>query len=278
MLQFTKMHGLGNDFALFDLVSQKGRISPALVRRLADRRLGIGFDQLLAVSPPGRPDADFKYAIYNADGSEAEQCGNGARCLLRFVRDRGLTGKRQLAFEAPKGLVEAWLEEDGQVTLDLGPPRLAPAEVPFLADAAAPCYQVPVPAAEGGALRLAAVNVGNPHAVVQVEDAQATDVQSLGAALERHERFPERANVGFMQLVARDAIRLRVFERGLGETPACGSGACAALVAGRLWGLLDEAVTVELPGGALRVSWAGEGAGVRMTGPACHVYDGTVQA
>lgn len=276
-LRFTKMHGLGNDFVLLDLVSQRVRLHRGLIEQLADRRLGVGFDQLLTVSPPHDPDMDFKYTIYNADGSEAEQCGNGARCLFRFVRDQGLTASRRIWLETSGGPIECRLEEDDNITVDLGPPILQPQQIPFVAEAEQVLYEVTLPSDEGGSLSLAAVNVGNPHAVIKVEDVQTAPVQAVGSALESHPRFPERVNVGFMELVSRTAVKLRVFERGVGETRACGSGACAAVVAGRLLGELDETVDVELTGGHLKVTWAGENSGVLMTGPASRVYEGQLQ-
>ncbi|MGI9322489.1 MAG: diaminopimelate epimerase [Pseudomonadales bacterium] len=277
LLRFTKMHGLGNDFVMLDLISQQTQLSQKLITRLADRRLGIGFDQLLTIGPPDDPDLDFKYNIYNADGSEAEQCGNGARCALHFVRDQKLTDKTQIRLGTINGTLDCQLKKDGNVTVDLGPPLLAPSMIPFLADAEATSYQVTLPSDEGKSLCLTAINVGNPHAVITVEDVRRAPVQEVGSVMECHPRFPERVNVGFMEVVSRQAIKLRVFERGLGETRACGSGACAAVVAGRLQGKLDEEVDVELPGGLLKVSWAGDGANIMMTGPACRVYEGQVQ-
>ena len=280
LLRFTKMHGLGNDFVLLDLISQGIHVRPDQIRALADRRLGIGFDQLLTVEPPTVPDADFLYRIYNADGSEAEQCGNGARCFLRFVRDRGLTTKTDVALQTTNGIIHCRLERDGNITVDLGPPVLAPERVPFVADKARIVYEIDVPATLCGdhsKVCAGVVNMGNPHAVIRVSDVDNAPVQALGAAIESHERFPDRVNVGFMQVMSRDRIRLRVFERGVGETRACGSGAAAAMVAGRLQGLLDEEVTVELTGGTLKLAWQGDDASVMMTGPAARVYEGRLQ-
>ncbi|HJL61997.1 MAG TPA: diaminopimelate epimerase [Pseudomonadales bacterium] len=277
LLRFTKMHGLGNDFVLLDLISQNITIRDEQIKLLADRRLGVGFDQLLTVEPPDNPEADFKYRIFNADGSEAEQCGNGARCLLRFVRDRGLTTKTKIKLETNTGVIECELEKDGNISVDMGRPVLQPKCIPFIADQAQILYKLNVSLPLCGSeesVNIASLNIGNPHAVIVVEDVDESPVAQLGAAIEKHRRFPDRVNVGFMQIIARDHIRLRVFERGVGETLACGTGACAAVVAGRLQGLLDETVEVSLPGGNLRITWQGDDSPVKMTGPACRVYEG----
>ena len=277
LLRFTKMHGLGNDFVLLDLISQNITIRDEQIKLLADRRLGVGFDQLLTVEPPDNPEADFKYRIFNADGSEAEQCGNGARCLLRFVRDRGLTTKTKIKLETNTGVIECELEKDGNISVDMGRPVLQPKCIPFIADQAQILYKLNVSLPLCGSeesVNIASLNIGNPHAVIVVEDVDESPVAQLGAAIEKHRRFPDRVNVGFMQIIARDHIRLRVFERGVGETRACGTGACAAVVAGRLQGLLDETVEVSLPGGNLRITWQGDDSPVKMTGPACRVYEG----
>ncbi len=271
------MHGLGNDFVLLDLISQNITIRDEQIKLLADRRLGVGFDQLLTVEPPDNPEADFKYRIFNADGSEAEQCGNGARCLLRFVRDRGLTTKTKIKLETNTGVIECELEKDGNISVDMGRPVLQPKCIPFIADQAQILYKLNVSLPLCGSeesVNIASLNIGNPHAVIVVEDVDESPVAQLGAAIEKHRRFPDRVNVGFMQIIARDHIRLRVFERGVGETLACGTGACAAVVAGRLQGLLDETVEVSLPGGNLRITWQGDDSPVKMTGPACRVYEG----
>jgi diaminopimelate epimerase len=277
LLRFTKMHGLGNDFVFLDLISQNIAIHNQHIRQLADRRLGIGFDQLLTVEPPGDPDVDFKYRIYNADGSEAEQCGNGARCFLRFVRDRGLTTKTEVKLETNTGIISCKLEKDGNITVDMGPPVLQPQDIPFIASETQIHYSLEVISPLCNTpeqVRITPVNMGNPHAVIIVEDLDQAPVTQLGPVIEKHELFPERVNVGFMQIESRSSIRLRVFERGVGETRACGSGACAAVVAGRLQGLLDETVDVSLPGGNLRIQWQGNDTAVKMTGPASHVYEG----
>lgn len=273
LLRFTKMHGLGNDFMVVDLVSQRARITPGLVRRLADRHVGIGFDQLLIVEPPTDPQMDFRYRIYNADGSEVEHCGNGARCFAKFVRDKRLTIKPVIAVETAKGKAVLRVREDRQIEVDMGAPVLQPVEVPFVADDRAITYPIEV---AGQLLEISAVSMGNPHGVLLVDDVAGAPVETLGPTLESHPRFPARANIGFMQRISSGEIRLRVYERGAGETRACGTGACAAVVAGRLRGLLDEEVRVHLPGGELRIRWAGEGEPVMMTGPATTVYEGQI--
>ena len=229
-LRFTKMHGLGNDFVVFDAIGQTVALTPAQYRRLADRHFGIGCDQILLVERPTRADADFRYRIFNADGGEVQQCGNGARCFVRFVHDKGLTAQTAIRVETAAGLISPRLEADGLVTVDMGAPRFAPAEIPFRAEVEAPTYvldDLPF-----GPVELAALSMGNPHAVLETCNVDTAPVAEWGPALEAHPRFPERVNVGFMQLLHRRAIRLRVFERGSGETLACGTGACAAVVAG----------------------------------------------
>ena len=275
--RFTKMHGLGNDFMMVDLISQRAQLRPELIQELSDRRTGIGFDQLLTVSPPDDPDADFRYRIYNADGSEAEQCGNGARCFLRFVRDEGLTTKPVIRLQTNTGSIVCSLERDGNITVDMGTPVLQPARIPFKAASAQIVYPLSLAPDLAESVELTAINVGNPHAVLLVDDVDTARVEEIGPLIERHERFPERVNVGFLQVLSPNRVRLRVFERGVGETSACGSGACAAVVAGRLQGLIDENVEVELRGGNLRLSWAGDNASIKMTGPACRVYEGRLQ-
>ena len=277
LLRFTKMHGLGNDFMMVDLISQRAQLRPELIQEWSDRRTGIGFDQLLTVSPPDDPDADFRYRIYNADGSEAEQCGNGARCFLRFVRDEGLTTKPVIRLQTNTGSIVCSLERDGNITVDMGTPVLQPARIPFKAASAQIVYPLSLAPDLAESVELTAINVGNPHAVLLVDDVDTARVEEIGPLIERHERFPERVNVGFLQVLSPNRVRLRVFERGVGETSACGSGACAAVVAGRLQGLIDENVEVELKGGNLRLSWAGDNASIKMTGPACRVYEGRLQ-
>ena len=273
LLKFSKMHGLGNDFMVVDLVSQSARIYPDQVRSLADRNFGIGFDQLLIVEPPGDPDMDFRYRIYNADGSEVEQCGNGARCFARFVYDKRLTSKKEIQVETAGGNIELRLTDDGWVTVDMGAPRLIPEQIPFQAGEQTSCYDIEV---DGSSYQIGAVSMGNPHSVLVVDDVDTAPVDVLGPAIESHPRFPNRVNAGFMQVISRNEVRLRVYERGAGETLACGTGACAAVVAGRVQGLLDEEVQVHLPGGTLRIQWQGEGSPVLMTGPATRVFEGQI--
>src|SRR5690606_35686099 len=273
-LRFSKMHGLGNDFMVIDGVGQKVRLSSEKIRQLADRHFGIGFDQLLVVEAPERPDVDFRYRIFNSDGSEVENCGNGARCFAVFVRDRKLTGKNLITVETAGGIMTLQITSNGEVCVNMGVPRLDPAEIPFLAEAQAATYSLDV---DGTTLEISAVSMGNPHAVTLVEDvAKAPDAQ-LGPLVERHARFTQRVNAGFMQIVSTDEINLRVFERGVGETLACGTGACAAVVAGNLRQQLSKNVKVNLPGGSLRISWAGPGEPVMMTGPATTVFHGQVK-
>ena len=274
LLRFTKMHGLGNDFMVLDLVSQHAHIQPKHARQWGDRHTGIGFDQLLIVEPPSRPDVDFRYRIFNADGSEVEQCGNGARCFARFVLDKRLTVKKRIRVETRSGLIELDVRPDGQVCVDMGPPRLEPQEIPFQAEAAALNYCVEV---DGQAIEFAALSMGNPHAVLRVEDVESAPVHALGPKLEHHPRFPQRVNVGFLQVVDRQHARLRVWERGAGETQACGTGACAAAVAAIRQGWMDSPVLIDLPGGRLSIAWAGPGQSVMMTGPAVRVYEGQVR-
>ena len=272
-LRFAKMHGLGNDFMVIDRVSQHFDLEPELVRQWSDRHTGVGFDQLLAVEPPKSPDADFCYRIHNADGSEAEQCGNGARCFARFVADNQLSVKNTLVLETNAGPITTTLMSDNQVEVDMGVPSTQPADVPFRADTKELAYMVNV---DDCRVAVTPVSMGNPHAVIFVDSVADAPVNSLGAALSRHERFPEGVNVGFCQVVDRGFMRLRVFERGVGETRACGTGACAAVVAGKIKSQLGERVKVSLPGGKVRVKWPGPGAPVKMTGPACTVYEGTI--
>jgi len=272
-LKFSKMHGLGNDFMVLDLVTQSGIIRPERVRELANRHFGIGFDQLLIVEQPSRPDVDFRYRIFNADGSEVENCGNGARCFARFVYDQHLTGKRDIRVETAAGIMELHLTDDRQVVVDMGRPILEPAQVPFLADQFAPEYRIQVDGV--GEVALGAVSMGNPHAVIRVDNIDTAPVELWGPKIEPHRLFPRKVNVGFMQVVDPHHIRLRVYERGAGETLACGTGACAAVVSGQLRGWLQPGVTVSLPGGDLFIEWDGE-SNVRMTGPAVTVFEGRI--
>ncbi len=274
LLKFTKMHGLGNDFVMLDLISQRCKLRASHVRKLADRRLGIGCDQVLVVEPPENPDVDFRYRIYNADGREVEQCGNGARCIASFVRDRKLTAKDHIRVQTSNGIIELRVRKDMQIEVDMGAPLLEPAQVPFRADARAADYPLKLGDRE---LRIGAVSMGNPHAVTLVDFIETAAVAELGPLIEHHPDFPEQVNAGFMQVISAQEIKLRVFERGVGETRACGSGACAAVVAGRIQGLLDEQVAVHLCGGDLQIAWAGEGHPVIMTGPTTKVFEGSVR-
>ncbi|WP_313517226.1 diaminopimelate epimerase [Pseudomonas sp.] len=274
LLRFTKMHGLGNDFMVLDLVSQHAHIQSKHARQWGDRHTGVGFDQLLIVEPPSNPDVDFRYRIFNADGSEVEQCGNGARCFARFVIDKRLTSKREIRVETKGGIIELTLRADGQISVDMGAPRLLPSEIPFQAEGQALSYQVEV---DGESVELAAVSMGNPHAVLRVDDVQAAPVRTLGPKLEHHPRFPQRVNVGFLQVLDRKLARLRVWERGAGETQACGTGACAAAVAAIQQGWMDSPLHLDLTGGRLAIEWAGPGHPVIMTGPAVRVYEGQVR-
>ena len=270
---FTKMHGAGNDFVVFDGISRPIPLTPEKIRRLADRHFGVGCDQVLVVERPAAKGADFRYRIFNADGAEVEQCGNGARCFVRFVRDKRLTAKDEIAVETLSGMIYPRLEPDGSVSVNMGVPRFEPAEVPFAAPARLPVYDLEV---DGKIVNVSVLSMGNPHAVQVVPDLDEAPVNTQGPLIERHPRFPRRVNAGYMQIVDRRHIRLRVYERGAGETLACGSGACAAVVAGRQRGLLDDKVDVRLLGGTLRVSWAGPGEPVWMSGPAVTVFEGAI--
>jgi len=274
MLKFSKMHGLGNDFIVINAIEQTVDLTSEQIQFLSDRRFGVGCDQLLLVEKPQHAEADFRYRIFNADGGEVAQCGNGARCFARYVRDRGLTDKDTITVETASGLIYPTLQADGSVTVDMGKPVFEPTNIPFTAAEQATTYMLAIE--EYGKREITAVSMGNPHAVMLVDDVDTAAVLELGPLIESHERFPERVNVGFMQLVDSDVIRLRVFERGSGETSACGTGACAAVVSGIKRGLLNNIVTVALPGGELQISWPDEDASVWMTGPAEHVFDGEV--
>tara|TARA_B100000446_G_scaffold76530_2_gene72531 strand:+ start:11085 stop:11894 length:810 start_codon:yes stop_codon:yes gene_type:complete len=268
------MHGLGNDFVVIDGISQKIRLSQEKVRRLADRRFGVGCDQVLLVEVPQNPEVDFRYRIFNADGSEVENCGNGARCFARFVIDRKLTGKRDISVETANGNMLLHVLDNDDVRVDMGAPRLQPSEIPFSAEQRASSYSLQV---GDQTLQIGAVSMGNPHAVALVDDVKSADVEQLGPLIEHHPRFPQRVNAGFMEIVSTNEINLRVYERGSGETLACGTGACAAVVAGRLRNLLDSNVRVNLPGGSLTIEWQGEGHPVFMSGAAATVFHGQVK-
>ncbi|HIE53842.1 MAG TPA: diaminopimelate epimerase [Chromatiaceae bacterium] len=272
-LKFTKMHGLGNDFVVFDAIHQQIQLSTEQLRCIARRRFGVGCDQILLVEKPRSPDTHFYYRIFNADGSEVEQCGNGARCFARFVRDKGLTDRDVIDVGTAGGNIRLYLEGE-QVRVNMGTPVFDPARIPFLADRQQTTYAIEV---DGRTLDLAVLSMGNPHAVLVVDDVTQAPVETLGPLIESHPCFPERVNVGFMTIGSSNEIDLRVHERGAGETLACGTGACAAVVAGRLQGRLDEEVAVHLPGGDLMISWQGNGSPVWMTGPATTVFEGVIE-
>ncbi|MBZ0126150.1 MAG: diaminopimelate epimerase [Rhodocyclaceae bacterium] len=272
-IKFTKMHGLGNDFVVLDAVNQAIDLRPGQARFLADRHFGVGCDQILVVERTARPDADFRYRIFNADGGEVEQCGNGARCFVRFVHEKGLTAKRAIRVETKGGLIEPRLEDDGLVTVDMGVPRFEPTRVPFVTESDALVQPLQL---DGETIDITALSMGNPHAVQAVANVDTAPVAEQGPQIENHPRFPQRVNAGFMQVVDRHAIRLRVYERGAGETLACGTGACAAVVAGIARGLLDSPVKVATRGGELAIAWDGPGRPVRMTGPAVTVFDSEI--
>lgn len=284
-LKFTKMHGAGNDFVVIDAISQQIDFTPAQWKQLGDRRFGVGADQMLVVEKPTQPGCDFRYRIFNSDGGEVEQCGNGARAFAKFVSQKGLTDKRSISVETMAGIIAPRLEDNGNVTVDMGAPVLEPARVPFDADgldgvAEGRDMLWPLVLELGGdkeTVLVSVVSMGNPHAVQLVGDVDTAPVELTGPLIEHHPRFPRRVNAGFMQLVNRQHIRLRVFERGVGETLACGTGTCAAVVAGIRRGLLDSPVTVDARGGRLAIAWAGEGQPVYLTGPAVTVYEGEIE-
>jgi len=271
LIKFTKMHGLGNDFVVIDAINQQLQLSSEQYRQIADRHFGVGCDQILLVAPPRTTDTEFYYRIFNADGSEVEQCGNGARCFARFVHEQGLTDNRIIDVGTAGGPIRLYLEDNEQVRVNMGVPVLEPSDIPFIAAAQQPTYTIEV---NKQLLEIGAVSMGNPHLVTLVDDIETAPVERLGPLLEQHPNFPQRVNAGFVAINSRSEIQLRVFERGTGETLACGTGACAAVVSGQLRGLLDNKVLVHLPGGDLMISWAGSGEPVWMTGPATTVFHG----
>jgi len=273
VIEFTKMHGLGNDFVVIDAISQSINLSADIIKAIADRHFGVGCDQLLLVEKPQSADAEFRYRIFNADGGEVEQCGNGARCFALFVREQGLTSNSVISVETAGGLIELKVEQD-QVVVNMGVPDFQPEKLPFLVENRAESYKLMINSNE---YAIGAVSMGNPHAVLQVEDLETVDVAHLGALIEGHALFPNRVNAGFMEIVSRDEIRLRVYERGTGETLACGTGACAAVAIGRMQGKLNEQVTVQLHGGRLKIHWQGEGCTLMMKGPATTVFKGQIK-
>ncbi len=279
-IKFTKMHGAGNDFVVIDAIHQQIDLTPAQWKFIADRRFGIGADQMLVVEKSSSPEIDFRYRIYNADGGEVEQCGNGARAFARFVSDKGLTDKRIIRVETMSGIIEPRIADDGRVTVDMGAPVLTPPQVPFdpsglhgKAEAQDTLWPLEI---NGKTAWISVVSMGNPHAVQIVDDTEAAPVLADGPLIEHHPRFPKRVNAGFMQVVDRHHVNLRVFERGAGETLACGTGACAAVVAGILRGALDTPVAVQTHGGELIIDWQGPEQAVLMTGPAVAVFEGEI--
>lgn len=273
-VSFTKMHGLGNDFMVIDNLDDSLSLSSSQIRKLADRYTGVGFDQLLVVNKPSVKSAEFDYQIFNADGDEVEHCGNGARCFARFVIERGLSSHKEIRVNTQKGIITLQMQEDGQVTVLMGIPEFSPALIPF--EAASQLAYYPLDVGEQ-TLSVGAVSIGNPHVLLQVEDINTAPLATLGPLMENHPRFPKRVNVGFMQLIDRQHIRLRVFERGVGETRACGTGACAAVAIASRQGILDNTAIVSLPGGKLRIHWPNEKASIEMTGPCSTVFEGQLK-
>ncbi|QIM69016.1 diaminopimelate epimerase [Basfia succiniciproducens] len=273
-MQFSKMHGLGNDFVVVDAVTQNVYFPEEVIKKLADRHRGIGFDQMLIVEPPYDPELDFHYRIFNADGSEVAQCGNGARCFARFVTLKGLTDKKDIAVSTTNGKMILTVQDDGMIRVNMGEPVWEPAKIPFIANKFEKNY---ILRTDIQTVLCGAVSMGNPHCTLVVDDVETANVAELGPLLENHERFPERVNVGFMQVINPNHIKLRVYERGAGETQACGSGACAAAAIGIMQGLLENKVQVDLPGGSLWIEWQGEGHPLYMTGDATHIYDGVIK-
>ncbi len=278
-IPFTKMHGLGNDFVVIDLVSQPNSLNPEQIRQFSDRQFGIGFDQLLQIEAAQGPEADFRYRIFNRDGSEVEHCGNGARCFAKYVHDKGLTSKNPVKVETINRLLSLSLTPTGEVSVDMGSPDFSPASLPFRAEHAQASYTREITLDENltaTQIEFGAVSMGNPHTVIRVDDVQTADVEGIGTALGAHADFPQGVNVGFMQIIDRGSIRLRVFERGAGETLACGTGACAAVAVGQQQGLLDSTVEVEVRGGKLTIEWTGNSNSMVMTGPATTVFEGCI--
>ena len=271
--KFTKMHGLGNDFVLIDCVNQSVNLSLDQLRNIANRRLGIGCDQILLIERT-ESDADFRYRIFNSDGGEVEQCGNGARCLVSYVYDKGMIQKKEISVETLGGIIFSKLEINGEVTVNMGTPKFEPEKIPFIADKRMLTYLLEVNEKQ---IEFSILSMGNPHAVQVVEDINQSPVLVEGSLIESHSRFPKHVNAGYMQIVNREHINLRVYERGAGETLSCGTGACAAVVAGITRGLLDSRVTVSTTGGNLSICWEGDNNPVWMTGPTVSVFDGEIE-
>lgn len=279
VVEFTKMHGLGNDFVVIDAINQQVSLTMEQVRFIADRHRGVGCDQVLVVAKSTMPDIDFRYRIFNCNGAEVEQCGNGARCFARFVQDKGLSDKTELTVQTTAGVIVLYMEDDGQVRVNMGKPVFEPDEIPLIADVRTDRYVLNLSndtAHSPEEVTVGVVSMGNPHALLEVDNVDDAPIDLIGPLVESHKRFPNRTNVGFMQVVDRNSIRLRVYERGVGETQACGTGACAAVVLGRKWGLLDETVEVSLPGGKLIIQWGFEEKPVWMTGPVESVFEGRI--
>ncbi len=272
-IRFTKMHGLGNDFVVIDNTEQRAYLTSEHMHFIADRHFGVGCDQILLIEPPDSEAVDFVYRIFNADGSEVGQCGNGARCFARYVHDRGLTSKKNLTVKTASGIIKLTIAEHGEVSVNMGTPEFSPDKIPIAAQTQQNLYTLDI---GGQSVRFGAVSMGNPHAVLRVDELDKAPVAALGAQLETHPFFPERANIGFMQIINRQRIRLRVFERGAGETLACGTGACAAMVIAHQQNLVDNSVRLSLPGGDLSIVWPGGHAPVVMTGPTSYVFDGQI--
>jgi len=274
LLKFTKMQGVGNDLVVVDAVNQQVALDADTVRHIADRHFGVGCDQILLIERPRTSGTDFYYRIYNADGQEVQHCGNGARCFLRYVRDKGLTDKTQIRVETLSGIIIPKLESDGRVTVDMGAPEFEPAKIPFVADAQALTYRIEV---AGQSVEISALSLGNPHAVQLVDSVDGAPVLTQGPLIEHHPRFPQRVNAGYMEVIDRRRIKLRVYERGAGETLACGTGACAGVVAGIMRGYLDSPVSVQTNGGRLSIAWAGGRQPVMLTGAAETVFEGAIE-
>ncbi len=278
LLHFSKMHGIGNDFMVIDGINQSVFLNQGQISQLANRNFGIGFDQLLIIEPPQHPETDFHFRIFNADGSESGHCGNGARCVAKYVRQRGLSWKTELKLSTSTSTIVAKLEDNGLVTIDMGAPRFEPNQIPLRFAEKSELYGLEV---DGVRYQVGALSMGNPHCVITVDDVDTVAVAKIGQAMSQHQYFPEQANVGFMQLIDKGHIKLRVFERGVGETLACGTGACAAMVVSRLQNLTENKVKVTLPGGSLWIQWQGnkltDGGAVSMTGPAKWVFEGQIE-
>ena len=272
-IYFTKMHGLGNDFVVIDAINQDINLNPEQIRFIANRHFGVGCDQILLVETADEEGIDFRYRIYNADGGEVEQCGNGARCFATFVREQGLTDKKTISVITMSGKIILQVEDDGRVTVNMGPPVLSPEQIPFIAEQQKNQYAIDI---SGDIITIGAVSMGNPHGVVIIDDIKTAPVETLGPLIQQHEVFPNQANIGFMQILDRQHIKLRVYERGAGETLACGTGACAAVVVGNLQGYLDQSVNVSLLGGELSIYWAGGESPVMMTGPTATLFTGSM--